>query len=88
MKKIYLLLLLCAVITAGCSVDNLDSENFETADAKAKKKEASVLVYEGPGNGSYIQNSGKTRGHIYVSNDCNYLYVEIIPTGDAPDDPK
>lgn len=88
MKKIYLLLLLCAVITAGCSVDNLDSENFETADAKAKKMEASVLVYEGPGNGSYVQNSGKTRGHIYVSNDCNYLYVEIIPTEGDPDDPK
>lgn len=79
MKKIILLSLLAIGMT-GCSVESMDSEELLTADAKFKLQEAQdpMGFYTGP----------NLKGTVSITNDCDNLYIEIVPTGDDPTDAK
>lgn len=80
MKKIiYPIMLVFAFY--GCSVESIDSnENLITADAKLKAQEAidPMGIYSGP----------NLKGTVSVTNDCDNLYIEIVPTGEDPTDAK
>ena len=84
-------LIFFAAVSLGCSVDALDSnDNYDPVDAKAKKGQDQAVVaseYEGPGQAEFRKNNNNSvsQGYILVSNDCDNLYVEIVPAGDLPD---
>src|SRR5690606_25529317 len=42
---------------------------------------------EGPGNAEFRKANGNNplKGYITVSNDCDNLFIEIVPAGDEPD---
>lgn len=78
MKKIIYVAFLAVGMT-GCSVESLDStDNLLTADAKFKIQEAQDPM------GFYAGRNLK--GTLAVWNDCDNLYVEILPSGDSPED--
>ena len=80
MKKIIYLFLLLMGVT-GCSVESIDStENLLTADASVK-----VQVVENP-LGFY--SGPNLKATVSITNDCDNLYIEIVPTGDDPTDAK
>lgn len=80
MRKITPLFILLLMM-AGCSVESYDSsEDLITADAKLKIQEATIAngIYAGP----------NLKGTVLVTNDCDNLYIEIVPTGNDPTDAK
>ena len=78
MKKLIYLFILAIGFTS-CSVESIDStENLLTADLKAPKIS---VAYAGPGEGAFVNNGGKTFGYIFVTNDCENIYIEFAPTG-------
>ncbi len=78
MKKLTYLLFLAIGVTA-CSVESMDStENLLTADLKAPQITA---AYAGPGEGAFTNPSGKVFGYIFVTNDCNNIYIEYAANG-------
>src|SRR5690606_41886890 len=82
MKKLTYLLFLTIGVTA-CNVESIDStENLIVADAKFKIQQSQDPM------GFYAGNSGNLKGTLSVWNDCDNLYVQIVPEGDAPDDAK
>ncbi len=81
MKKLIFLSLLAIGMT-GCSVESMDSEELLTADAKFKTQEAQNPL------GFYSGNSDNLKGTVSITNDCDNMYIQIIPNGDDPDGVK
>ena len=89
MKKFYYLLFVAAV-AFGCSVDSIEkTDDLQSASMKSKNgqdTDLSTSVYEGPGEAAFVKDNSKNHGYIEVSNDCENLYVVIVPAGEDPED--
>lgn len=83
MKKVYLLFV--AVILAACSAEPVENEVLSGLDANLEGKKIKATEALDP-MGFYSGNSGNLKGTFEVWNDCDNLYLEITPTGDAPED--
>ena len=81
MKRIYLLFV--AVALAACSAEPVENElsglDANLTGRKVKVQETENLM------GFYAGQSGNLKGTLAVWNDCDNLYVEITPSGDAPE---
>lgn len=81
MKKLTPLFILMILVFSGCSTESIEDQGqISNVDAKAKIQEAinPLGFYSGP----------NLKGTLSVTNDCDNLYIEIIPTGDDPEDAK
>lgn len=81
MKKITFLL--SVLLMGGCSVESTD--DFSALDSKAKVKSSEVSNSDPMG--FYKGKSGDLHGTLEIWNDCNNLYLQIIPNDDSePED--
>ncbi len=70
------------LVIGGCSVESMDE--FSTLDSKAKSKSTETSNEDPMGFYTGQNNGRKLQGTLSITNDCDNLYLEIIPEGDAP----
>ena len=81
MKQIYLLCL--AVILAACSAEPVENEILTGLDANLSARQVNSQVIQDPM--SFYSGPNK-KGSFSTWNDCSNFYLQITPTGAAPDD--
>lgn len=88
MRKSFCFLLVAGVM-AGCSVEPMDSyDRSATADLKAGTDAVSSTEAEAQGEFRKPNGKEELRGNIFVTNDCENLYIEIVPEKNYPDEVK
>lgn len=87
MKKLTPLFILMILVFSGCSTESLEDQgqisSYDLKGGKAAAQEEAIDPM-----GFYSGNSGNLKGTVSVTNDCDNLFIEIIPTGDDPEDAK
>lgn len=88
MKKL-ICILFVAGIMAGCSVESMDHSE-ESAAALFKATINDVSSTEAEAQGEFRKPNGKEelQGTIFVTNDCDNLYIEIVSEKNNPDEVK
>lgn len=81
MKKIYLLIM--AVIFAACSTESVENDISNSLDSNLEARAIKSQVTQDPM--SFYAGPNK-KGSFTVWNDCHNLYIQIAPTGDAPEE--
>lgn len=88
MRKLFCFLLVAGLM-AGCSVESMDTyEDSATADLKAGTDAVTTTEVEAQGEFRKPNGKEELRGTIFVTNDCDTLYIEIVPEGNIPDEVK